>query len=131
MTTMAAAKSEGTSGPSDSSMIHVLPPVTVEDIDEGAADTGVLRAVRSVVIRARWNFRQDILMGGVTNNSIVMASIAELFPNPHDGGQINLPDIGAAHMYVRAVAPQNGRIKVSGYIDFDRELTVRISLFVA
>lgn len=124
------AEYEGTSGPSSPSTIRALPRVDVEGFDPDAA-TGVVRAVRSVMIRARWNFRVDIGVNGVTNNSIVMASIAELFPNPGEGGQITLPDIGAAHMYVRSVAPQNGLVKVNGYIDFDRELTVRVSLFIA
>ena len=79
---------------------------------------------------AFWNFLQPINFGGVTNNHVVMASITELFPNPASG-LLDLPGIGAAHMSIRSVAPQNGIIFVNGYIDWDRDLDVRISLFVA
>ena len=34
-------------------------------------------------------------------------------------------------MSVRSVAPQNGKVFVNGYIDWDRDLDIRISLFVA
>lgn len=130
MTTTAVADYEGTSGPLNTSTVRVLPPVDIQGFDPGAADAGVVRSAGLVVIRARWNFMQPINFGGVTNNHVVMASITEVMPNPASG-LIDLPFIGAAHMYIRSVAPQNGIIFVNGYIDFDRDLNVRISLFVA
>jgi len=124
------ADEEGTSGPLNPSAIKILPRVEVQHA-EGTTFGGAERSAGFVVIRARWNFMQPISFGGVTFRSTVMASITELFSNPGDAGQITLPGIGNAHMYVRSVAPQNGVILVNGYIDWDRDLPIRISLLVA
>ncbi|MEI2299871.1 hypothetical protein [Ensifer sp. MJa1] len=123
---MTTTEDEATYSSLDVPTVRDLPPVEIERVE----DSGAFRAAGSVVIRARWNMRVEIGFAGVTRDSIVMASITELFPNP-DGSGINLPGIGAAHMYIRAVAPQKDKVFVSGYIDWDRDLTVRISLFVA
>ena len=131
MTTTAVAEYEGTSGPLNTSTILVLPPVDIQGFDPGVAGVGVARSFAGfAVIRARWNFFQQLNASGVTNNHVVMASITEVFPNPASG-LIDLPGIGAAHMYVRSVAPQIGKVFVNGYIDYDRDLNVRISLFIA
>jgi hypothetical protein len=130
MTTKTVAKYEGTSGPLNTSAILVLPPVDIQGLDPGVAGADVARSFAGfAVIRARWNFFQPLNVPGVTNNSVVMASITEVFPNPASG-LIDLPGIGAAHMYVRSVAPQNGTVFVNGYIDWDRDLNIRISLFI-
>jgi hypothetical protein len=132
MTTTDSSEYEGTSGPLNTSLITVLPPVDVKfDIQSfhSGSERSAFSSAGYAVIQARWNFLQQINYAGVTNNHIVMASITEVFPNPASG-QIDLPGIGDAHMYVRSVAPQNGKIFVNGYIDFDRNLNVRISLFV-
>jgi hypothetical protein len=122
---MTTTENEATSSSLDASTIRDLPPVEIQRVE----DAGTFRAFGAVVIRARWNVRQEIGFAGVTKDSIVMASITELHPNP-DGSGINLPGLGGAHMYIRAVAPQKDRVFVSAYIDFDRDLTVRISLIV-
>lgn len=109
-----------TSGPANPSVVKDLPPVDIQGLTTFNSETGITRAAGFVVIRARWNFRQLINFGGMTTHNIVMASISELFPNPAEAGQITLPDIGAAHMYVRAVAPQSNKVIVSGYIDWER-----------
>jgi hypothetical protein len=130
MTTATFAKYEGSSDPSNTSTIRVLPPVEGKRFEAGATDAGIVRSSAwFAVIRARWNFLQQINIP-VTNNHVVMASITELFPNPASG-LLDLPGIGAAHMSVRSVAPQNGKVFVNGYIDWDRDLDIRISLFVA
>jgi hypothetical protein len=130
VTTTISAKYEGSSDPSNTSL-RVLPPVDGTRFEPSATEAGI--APRSsawfAVIRARWNFLQQINIP-VNNNSVVMASITELFPNPASG-LLDLPGIGAAHMYVRSVAPQNGKVFVNGYIDWDTDLNIRISLFVA
>jgi hypothetical protein len=125
MPTTAVAEYEGTSGPLNTPTIRVLPPVDIQGFDPRAN-----RSAWSAVIRAHFNFLQPINLPGLTNNHVVMASITEVFPNPASG-QIDLPGIGAAQMFVRAVAPQNGILFVSGYIDWDQDLNIRISLFVA
>ena len=123
---MTTTENKASSSSLDVSTLRDLPPVEIQRVE----DAGVFRAAGSVVIRARWNMRVEIGFAGVTKDSIVMASITELHPNP-DGSGINLPALGAAHMYIRVVAPQKDKVFVSGYIDWDRDLTVRISLFVA
>lgn|SRR5690349_19229291 len=125
-----APDEEATSGPLNTSAIRILPRVEAQYV-EGATFGGAQRSAGFVVVRARWNFMQPISFGGVTFRSTVMASITELFSNPGDAGQITLPGIGNAHMYVRSVAPQNDVIFVNGYIDWDRDLPIRISLLVA
>jgi hypothetical protein len=123
MKTKASAEYEGTSGPLNTSTIRVLPAVDIQRFGSGAGWTSGF-----VVIQAHFNFVQPITIPGLTNNHIVMASITEVFPNPASG-QIDLPGIGAAQMFVRSVAPQNGTLFVAGYIDFDHDLNIRISLF--
>ncbi len=130
MTTASVAKHEGTSGPLNPSTIRVLPPVDIKGFVPDTAEAGVVRLAGLVVVRAHWNFFQPINFPGVTNNHVVMASITEVFPNPASG-QIDLPGIGLAHMHVRSVAPQNGIVFVNGYIDWETDLNVRISLFIA
>ena len=130
MTVTALADYEGTSGAPNISTIRVLPPVDAKRVDGGAADSGIIRSSAwLVVIRAHWNFLQPINLP-VSNNHVVMASITELFPNPASG-LLDLPGIGLAHMHIRSVAPQNGKVFVNGYIDWEHDLNIRISLFVA
>jgi len=127
--TTTATKYEGSSEPSNSSTIRTLPPVDGKRF-EPADDPGIVRSSAwFAVIRARWNFLQQINIP-CNHNSVVMASITELKPNPATG-LLDLPFIGAAHMNVRSVAPGDGFVFVNGYIDFDRDLDIRISLFVA
>ena len=130
MTTQGVTDFEGTSGPLVPSMMRVLPRVEIQK-EDSPTFAGLAVSAGFVVIRARWNFMVPIGFGGVTNFSKVMASITELFSNPGDAGQINLPGIGNAHMYVRSVAPQNNVVFVNGYIDWERDLTVRVTLLVA
>jgi hypothetical protein len=125
MTTTAVADYQGTSGPLNTSAIRVLAPVDIKGFDPASN-----RSAGFAVIRAHYNFVQPINVPGLTNNHVVMASITEVFPNPASG-QIDLPGIGAAQMFVRSVAPQNGTLFVSGYIDWDQDLNIRISLFIA
>jgi hypothetical protein len=88
-----------------------------------------------VVIRTHWNFTQPINVP-VDNNSIVVASITELTPNPATG-LLDLPFVGNAHMWIRNVAPQatntpgRGVLFVTGYIDWERDLDVRLSFIIA
>jgi len=127
--TTTATKYEGSSDPSTNSPTRILAPVDGKRF-EPADDRGIVRSSAwFAVIRARWNFIQQIRIP-CNHNSVVMASIAELRPNPATG-LLDLPFIGNAHMYVRSVAPQDGSVFVNGYIDWDRDLDIRISLFIA
>ena len=127
--TTTATKYEGSSEPSNSSTIRILPPVDGKRF-ELADDPGIVRSSAwFAVIRARWNFIQQIKIP-CNHNGVVMASITELRPNPATG-LLDLPFIGAAHMSVRSVAPQDGSVFVNGYIDWDRDLDIRISMFIA
>jgi hypothetical protein len=128
--TSTTTKYEGSSDPSSSSTIRILPPVDGNRIEPGSEKPGIVSSSAwFAVIRAHWNFQQQINIP-CNHNSVVMASITEVFPNPATG-QIDLPGIGAAHMFVRSVAPQDGKVFVNGYIDWDGDLNIRISLFVA
>ena len=127
--TTTATKYEGSSDPSTNSPTRILAPVDGKRF-EPADDRGIVRSSAwFAVIRARWNFIQQIRIP-CNPNSVVMASIAELRPNPATG-LLDLPFIGNAHMYVRSVAPQDGSVFVNGYIDWDRDLDIRISMFIA
>jgi hypothetical protein len=129
MASTAAAEYDGTSGPLNTSAVRVLAPVEAQRLDPGGANADVRSLGRFVVIRARWNFLVPIIIPEVSNNHLVFASMTEVFPNPASG-LIDLPGIGAAHMFVRSVAPQVGKVFVNGYIDYDRDLNIRISLFI-
>jgi hypothetical protein len=116
---------EGSSGTPDGSTMRILPPV-----DAKISDTpGLVGSIAGLVdFRARWNFTLPINVA-CNFNSHAFASITELTVNP-DTGHIDKPFIGNAHMYIRSVAPQKNKLFVSGYIDFDRDLDVRINLFI-
>ncbi|MDI7861333.1 hypothetical protein MRS76_05140 [Rhizobiaceae bacterium n13] len=113
----------------DPKVVRILDPVDIQGLTQ-FTENGVMRGIGSAVISARWNFVARVRVPGVTFRSNVMASIAELFQNPEDGGAFSKPDIGPAHMYVRAVAPKRDEVWVSGYIDWERNLPVRVSVFI-
>ena len=105
----------------------MLHPVDGTRVEEG--NLVVASSAWTAAIRARWNFsvRVNIPCG---HRSVVLATITELKPNPATGA-IDLPFIGAAHMWIRNVAPGGGFVFVTGYIDFDRDLDVQIGMFIA
>lgn len=96
-------------------VIVVRPPSTFAD---GAPNAGF------VTIRCRWNFIHRINWVGLTPSSVVMASVAEVGLI----GGAHVPFIGNAHVWIKAVAPANGFVMVRGYVDWDRDLDIRISL---
>jgi hypothetical protein len=119
--TTTSTKYEGPSTDSSTTPpVIILPPIAGTMLGQGRG---------FVVTRARWNFNQPINIP-VDFNSIVVASITELTVNP-DTGLLDLPFIGNAHMWIRNVAPQRGVVFVTGYIDWDRDLDVRLSFIIA
>jgi len=115
-------------GPSDSShQAIILPPVDGTRLEQ--VQSIIASSAWTAVIRARWNFIAQIRIP-CDHRSVVLATITELKPNPATGA-LDLPFIGAAHMWIRNVAPQDGSVFVTGYIDFDRDLDVRIGMFIA
>ena len=101
-------------------------PATAGEVD--------VRADVSAIV-SRWTFRDHKgyerrlgPIGGVNRDSVVMASICEL---GFISGVIR-PFQGAASMWVDNVVPQDGGfVTVRGYIGWDSDLLVQVSLFVA
>lgn len=124
---MTTNENEATSSSLNPSTIRDLPPVEIQPVEVARADRSLATAV---VFRAHYGHRVEISpWPGLTKDSIVMASITELFPNP-DGSGVNLPGLGAANMHIDMVAPQTDKVFVRVYIDHNADLTVRLSLFV-
>lgn len=89
--------------------------------------TPVLTAQSQAFVRdlgIHGTFTLTFSLPGVTSNSVVMVSMAEL-----DGG--NQPFIGDATMTVHNVAPGHESVRVRGEVDWDSDLPVRISFLVA
>jgi hypothetical protein len=126
--TTAAIRYEGSSDPSIR-IPRILPAVEGKRFVPADSPGLVTSSAWFAVISAHWNFVQQINIP-CNHNSVVMASITEIFPNPATG-LLDLPGIGAAQMYVRSVAPQDGKVFVGGYIDWDEFLNIRISMFIA
>jgi hypothetical protein len=126
--TTATAKYEGSSDPSIK-IPRLLPAVEGKRFVPANSPGLVTSSAWFAVISAHWNFVQPINIP-CNHNSVVMASITEIFPNPATG-LLDLPGVGAAQMYVRSVAPQDGKVFVAGYIDWDQFLNIRISMLIA
>lgn len=113
----------------DPHAVRILEPGDIQGLRRFRED-GVERATGFAVISARWNVVARVRVAGVTFRSNAMASMADLFQYPEDGGAFSKPDIGAAHMWVRAVAQKRDEVWVSGYIEWERNLPVRVSVFI-
>ena len=130
MTPTPTAASTKYEGPSDSSTTPpaiILPPVDGTRLEQKTA--ALASSAWTCAIRARWNFVQRINIP-CNHRSVVLANITELKPNPATGA-LDLPFIGAAHMWIRNVAPGDGFVFVTGYIDWDRDLDVQIGMLIA
>jgi hypothetical protein len=72
----------------------------------------------------RQGFEQIVPAPGTGQQSIVLASICEL----DSSGR---PFQGAASMEVHNVVPENGTVRVRGFIGFDANIRARLSVFRA
>lgn len=69
----------------DPHAVRILEPGDIQGLRRFRED-GVERATGFAVISARWNVVTRVRLPGVTFRSNAMASMADLFQNPEDGG---------------------------------------------
>ncbi|MCX4750495.1 hypothetical protein OG455_34145 [Kitasatospora sp. NBC_01287] len=70
-------------------------------------------------------FKLTFTVPGVTSDSVVMVSMTEL------ANGSNLPFVGDATLTVHNVAPGNGTVQLRGEVDWDSDLSVRVSFLIA
>lgn len=120
----------------DTSISEKKTKVAYPDITQGSSAPLKPRSDATFTDSRSWGFtfadhkgyeRQLDLTGVVNSNSTVLVSICELGVF---GGQLK-PFQGAASMEVHNVVPHdNGIVVVRGYIGWESDLTVQLSVFV-
>ncbi len=81
-------------------------------------------------IRAHRIFNTRFNAPGVHKGSVVMVSLSEIGRSNQAGG-LDTPFTGNATMKVYNVSPGEGFVQIRGEIDWDNDLDIQISLFVA
>ncbi len=100
---------------------------TVEAQPEVVAGPSANTAIGSGSARAygQGHFNVDIPVQGVNSNTVVIASVTEVYPNGN-------PNSGWADVSVENVIPREGSIRVRVFVDFTSALNIRISyIYVA
>ncbi|MFD7893591.1 hypothetical protein ACFV0C_04825 [Streptomyces sp. NPDC059568] len=106
--------------PDDSPDLLTAEPERLPTSGESAAD----QAAFVMYIRAHRIFQVRAFISQIGVNSAVLVSLTEV-----DGGLV--PFIGSASMKVYNVAPRQGFVDIRGEIDWDDDLLVRVTMFVA
>jgi hypothetical protein len=109
-----------------------LPAVGLETRREASPSfaPGIPIAVNSYNIRAHRIFTRLFHFKGATRFSGAVASLSEIGRTSQSGG-LDFPFIGDATMKVYNVSPTDNFVWVRGEIDWDSDLDIQVTIFVA